>query len=156
MAASSGVIERFYEAFARRDAFAMGACYDPDVLFSDPVFGELRGARARSMWEMLCELGKDLRIEASGIEADGTHGRAHWEAWYTFSATGRKVHNVIDAKFQLQDGLIVRHEDVFDLKRWARQALGGAPALLAGTGFMRNKLRETALKGLDAYIARKA
>jgi hypothetical protein len=25
-------------------------------------------------------------------------GMASWEAWYTFSATGRRVHNKIDAR----------------------------------------------------------
>ena len=41
-------------------------------------------------------------------------GSAHWEADYTFSATKRKVHNVVDARFELRDGLIVKHTDVFD------------------------------------------
>ena len=39
-------------------------------------------------------------------------GRAHWEADYTFSSTGRKVHNVIDATFEFEGGLIRAHRDM--------------------------------------------
>ena len=89
------VIRRFYAAFQRRDHAAMAACYAPDATFSDPVFPALRGPAVGAMWRMLCERGTDLRIEASGIEADSARGSARWEAWYTFSATGRPVHNII-------------------------------------------------------------
>ena len=90
----------FYEAFAARDGDAMAAAYAPDAEFSDPVFTDLRGAEVGAMWKMLCSRAADLRIEASGIDASEAGGRAHWEAWYTFTKTGRKVHNVIDAEFE--------------------------------------------------------
>lgn len=147
------VIERFYDAFSRRDAAAMIACYHPEVTFSDPVFPELRGDQARAMWDMLCTRGKDLRVEASGIAGDDEQGRAHWEAWYTFSLTGRKVHNVIEATFAFRDGLIYQHTDSFDLKRWARQALGPIPGALAGLPVIQRKIRGTAADGLNKHIS---
>ena len=67
---------------------------------------------------------------ASEIEADATSGRAHWDATYTYSATGRRVVNKIDATFAFRDGRITRHHDRFDLHRWARQALGLDGSLL--------------------------
>src|SRR4029079_13875976 len=100
MSPTAETIRTFYEAFQRRDAAAMGRCYTPDVVFSDPVFTHLVGDRARGMWAMLCERGKDLRVEFSDVAADAERGRAHWEAWYTFSASGRLVHNVIAARFR--------------------------------------------------------
>lgn len=147
------VIERFYEAFARRDAAAMNACYHQDVVFSDPVFQGLQGDRARAMWEMLCARAKDLRVEYRDIRVDGDTGRAHWEAWYSFAATGRPVHNVIDATFAFRDGLIVRHTDAFDLKAWAKQALKPPIGLLGGTGFVQSKIRAMADAGLRQYMA---
>ena len=45
--ANNAVITEFYQAFNRLDAEAMSACYTEDVLFSDPVFGELRGRQDR-------------------------------------------------------------------------------------------------------------
>lgn len=150
------LLERFYTAFQKRDAEAMVACYHPDVDFSDPVFPALHGDRARAMWQMLCERGKDLTLEFSGISADDTTGRAHWEARYSFGATGNKVHNVIDAEFTFVDGLIRTHQDTFDLWRWAGQALGLPGKLLGWTPIIQNKVRGQADKGLSIFISKRA
>lgn len=150
---NAALIERFYAAFAARDAAGMKACYHPEIVFSDPAFGELRGAQAGAMWTMLLERGKDLQVTASGIHADDERGRAHWDARYTFSQTGRSVLNRIDAEFAFRDGLIVRHTDTFDFWTWSRQALGPAGLLLGWTPLLRNKVRATARAGLEKYMA---
>ena len=92
-AANAALIERFYEAFARRDHEAMASCYAPDARFSDPVFQDLNGDEVRAMWRMLCERAIDLELSHSGVRAEGDRGSAHWDADYTFTATGRRVHN---------------------------------------------------------------
>jgi ketosteroid isomerase-like protein len=126
---NADVIARFHQAFQARDAAMMGACYTPDATFRDPVF-DLAGWQVPAMWKMLCERGTDLRLEFRDVRATERDGGAHWEAWYTFSATGRQVHNVIDASFQFAGGRIVRHEDRFDFHRWAGQALGPGGRML--------------------------
>lgn len=146
------LVHRFYSAFARRDAAEMVSCYDPAVHFSDPVFPDLKGAQAGAMWRMLCERGKDLRIEFRGIEADDRSGQAHWEAWYTFSATGRKVHNIIEARFEFREGKIIRHRDSFSFWRWARQALGPMGLLLGWSGMVKSRVRFQAAKGLEVFV----
>ena len=78
--ANLALIERFYRAFDERDGEAMAACYAPDVRFSDPVFPDLRGARAGAMWRMLTGSSKDLRVELLEHEADEARGSAHWRA----------------------------------------------------------------------------
>ncbi|MDX2012255.1 MAG: nuclear transport factor 2 family protein [Myxococcaceae bacterium] len=145
------LIRRFYDAFGRRDAEGMAACYADGIQFSDPAFPDLRGKDAGDMWRMLCEAGKDLRIEASEIDADDTTGRARWVAHYTFSATGRKVVNDIRASFRFQNGRIVEHRDVFDFGRWARQALGLPGLLLGWTGWMQKQVQARAAKGLASF-----
>jgi ketosteroid isomerase-like protein len=147
------LIGRFYRAFAARDPDGMGACYAPGVRFSDPAFPDLRGDEARAMWRMLCTRGKDLRVEHTDVVADDSQGTAHWQAWYTFSQTGRAVHNVIAARFRFEDGLIVEHIDDFDFHRWARHALGPAGLFLGWTGFLRRKVQHEAAKGLAAFRA---
>jgi ketosteroid isomerase-like protein len=142
----------FYSAFQRRDGDAMAACYHPDAEFSDAVFVGLRHGGVTSMWRMLCERGKDLRLEFRDIQADERTGRAHWEAYYTFSATGRKVHNIIDAEFEFRDGKILRHRDRFDFHRWSRQALGTSGLLLGWTPLLRNKVRSTARGSLEKFM----
>ncbi len=138
------VIEKFYEAFKARDAAAMNACYHPQVVFTDPAFGSLEGDDARAMWTMLCERGKDLAVEYRDVTADDTSGSAHWEARYTFSATGRAVHNIVDARFGFADGLIRTHVDDFDFGRWAGQALGLPGKLLGRTSFFRGMFQKKA------------
>lgn len=152
---NAALIDRFYTAFAARDADAMVACYAPDVHFSDPVFPDLHGERAGAMWKMLAGRAKDLKVVHSGVSADDDTGRAHWEADYTFSASGKLVHNVIDARFEFRDGKIVRHVDNFDLARWAGMALGLPGKLFGGFGFMQNGIRKKAAAGLDAYLAKR-
>lgn len=152
---STNVITSFYEAFSRRDAEAMVACYADDVRFSDPVFPELRGEQAKNMWRMLCELGKDLRVEFRDVTADGDEGTAHWEAYYTFSATGRKVHNIIDARFVLKGGKIVEHVDSFDLWRWSGLALGIPGKLLGWSSLLQGTIRKNAGKSLAKWSATK-
>lgn len=107
------------------------------------------------MWRMLCDRGKDLKIEWSGLETTEDTGRAHWEARYTFSATGRKVHNRIDASFEFEDGLIRTHRDRFDLWAWAGQALGLKGKLLGWTPMVRKAIQTQAGKALATYRSRK-
>jgi ketosteroid isomerase-like protein len=146
------LINRFYEAFSRRDVQAMIACYHPEIAFSDPVFPELHGDHARAMWQMLCERGKDLRIEFNQVDADERQGRAHWEAWYTFTATGRRVHNRIDARFDFRDGRISRHSDSFSFWRWASQALGPIGIVSGWAPMVQNKVRRQAAANLERYM----
>lgn len=148
------LIQRFYQAFAQRDAAAMRAAYHPDARFDDPAFVGLEGAEIGDMWEMLVTRGKDLKVTFSDVEAGDRTGSAHWEAWYTFSATGRKVHNVIDASFEFKDGKIFRHRDRFGFWRWSRQALGLPGLLLGWTPLLAGKVQKTARKSLDSWRAR--
>ena len=148
----AALLHTFYEAFAARDGAAMGACYAPDAAFSDPVFPDLRGDEIGAMWSMLCRAGKDLEVRVSGITADDTGGRAHWEADYTF-ATGRKVHNVVEATFTFRDGKIATHVDDFDFRRWSRQAFGPLDLLLGWTPLLRALVRNRAAAGLTRYRA---
>ncbi len=152
-AANSALIKRFYSAFGRRDVDAMLSCYHPQVVFSDPVFGTLAAEETRAMWRMLNARARDLRVQFRDVEAGERRGRAHWEAWYTFAATGRAVHNRIDAEFQFADALIVRHVDRFSIWRWAAMALGAKGAMLGWVPSVRGAIRAQAAKGLAAYRA---
>src|SRR5436190_8263001 len=156
--ANEALIARFYAAFAALDAAAMAECYAPSASFEDPVFTLSGRDEVGSMWAMLCAATRDRgredwRLEASGIQADESRGRAHWEAHYRFSATGRLVHNRIDAEFRFRDGLIVEHRDRFDFWAWSRQALGAPGLLLGWTPMLRNKVRAQAAAKLVLFRA---
>ena len=147
------LLDGFYAAFERRDGAAMAACYAPDARFTDPVF-TVRGEQVGAMWSMLCERGRDLQLEWRDIRADDATGSAHWEPRYTFSATGRPVHNVIDSAFTFKAGLIASHVDTFDLWRWSRMALGARGVLLGWSPWVRKAIQAQARGGLDAWMQR--
>lgn len=148
------LIQNFYTSLQSLDAQGMCACYHPDVIFTDPAFGRLEGVRACAMWEMLCELAPDLNITFDNIQADDRAGSAHWEAWYSFGKERRKVHNIIEASFVFQDGLVIEHTDRFDLWRWSRMALGPMGVLLGWAPFVQGGIRKNALAGLAKYLAK--
>lgn len=147
------LIDAFYRAFASKDGEAMAACYHPEARFSDPVFVDLDATEAGGMWRMFCERGGDLRVEHDGVWTDGDRGGARWQAWYTFSATGRPVHNEIDATFRFADGKFIAHHDEFSFWRWSKQALGAPGLLLGWTPFVRSKVQKLARRGLNAFLA---
>ena len=145
------LIEKFYSSFAARHYAGMLECYHPNIEFAYAVF-TLTRKQVGGMWHMLCESGKDLEVVYSGIQADETSGQAHWEARYTFSATGRRVHNIIEARFQFQDGRIVDHRDRFSFWRWASMALGPTGLVLGWTPVVRHRVRAAARERLEKFI----
>ena len=152
----AALIERFYTAFQAQDAESMAACYHPQVAFDDPVFQGLRGEQAGNMWRMLCGRATDLRVTYRDVVADDASGSAHWEATYTFGTTGNVVHNVIDAAFTFEDGLIRTHRDTFDLWRWAGMALGLRGRLLGWAPPVQGAVRKTAMAQLARFEEKRA
>ena len=148
------LINRFYSAFHACDHQTMNALYHPEVHFEDPAFGRLNAREVKYMWQMLCEnqQGKDFKVQVSDIQVNGSQVSAQWQAWYAFSKTGRNVHNIIQARFEFQDGLIINHVDQFDLHRWAKQAMGFSGWLLGGTGFFRKKMQQQTRTMLNRYM----
>lgn len=147
------LIERLYEALQRRDHATMAACYHDDAQFSDPVFTDLSGREIAAMWHMLCEQGKDLEVTFSDIHLEAGSGSARWEAKYTFSPSGRQIHNRIRSTFAVVDGRIASQEDEFDLWKWTRQAVGFSGLVAGWTASAKQKVRDQAAKSLSRFIA---
>jgi ketosteroid isomerase-like protein len=154
--ANQQLLTSFYDAFRNGDGNAMAACYHPEATFSDPVFPGLDSGEVQAMWRMFCDGAAKPRIEFEGVEADDERGRARWDAHYLFGATGRKVHNRIDASFRFRDGLILEHTDSFSLWRWTRMALGTSGLLVGWTPAVRKKVRTMARRRLDEFIDKQA
>ncbi len=146
------MIRDFYTAFQAREAQFMQQCYHSEASFYDPVFQSLKSNEVKAMWEMLIKSATDLTIAVSEIKATEHQVTCRWDAYYTFSKTGRKVHNIIQASFQFKDGKIVHHHDSFNFWRWSRQALGLIGLLLGWSSFVQNKVRTQAKKGLQKFM----
>jgi hypothetical protein len=146
------LIRNFYSSFQSLNADGMVKCYHPQAVFSDPVFGQLDRQQATAMWRMLCSRARDFTLTYNSIQANEETGSAHWEAKYTFSKTGRSVHNVIDAEFEFRDGFIIKHIDSFDVWKWSRMALGPVGVLLGWTPVLQAAIRKNARRSLEEFI----
>jgi len=144
------LIVYLYNAFKQKDYATMAKCYHSDAYFRDEAF-ELSGKEIGAMWHMLCQRGKDMTLEFSVSEQAGNI-TAHWEPKYSFSQTGRFVHNIIDAEFEFKDGLVIKHIDRFNFWNWSRQALGAPGLLLGWTPLLRNKVAKMAMTNLVKFM----
>ncbi len=150
------LVQRFYSAFQKLDYVTMQDCYDDEVIFLDPAFGDLRGVEAKAMWEMLARNAKDFSLVFSDIKAeDEEYVTCKWIANYTFSATGRKVVNRIQAYIRVQNGKITEHTDHFNFWKWARQATGISGWLLGWSTFFQSQVRKQALEKLKKFMDKK-
>ena len=147
------LIENFYTSFQKLDAEGMKKSYHENIKFSDPVFSNLSGIKATSMWEMLCSEAKEFKLTFKDVTATDTEGTAYWEANYKFSITGKYVTNKINAKFKFEDGKIIDHKDDFDFSLWVKQAFGLFGKLF--NGFLQKKVKAGAMKNLEKYILKK-
>ncbi len=146
------LINHFYTCFKKGDAEGMISCYDSAIVFTDPVFGELRGEDAKNMWRMLLSISKSqLKISFDQIEADNKSGYANWTADYIFTKTGRRVINKIAAHFEFQNGKIIRHTDQFNIWKWSQQTLGITGKLFGWTPFLKAGIRKMAKRQLEKY-----
>ena len=152
MNANEQLIHHFYTCFKNKDFKGMQDCYANDATFSDAVFKNLNTNQVRAMWQMLITKGKDMHLEFNikGSTADSV--AAHWDASYTFSTTGRKVINKIDATFQIKNGKIVKHIDNFNFYTWSKQALGLTGLLLGWTSFLNKKISAKAMENLVHFM----
>lgn len=130
----------------------MQQCYHPQARFSDPVFLKLKDQEAGWMWEMLLKSSQDLKVTYDNVQANDRRGSCDWEAFYTFTSTGRPVHNRIQANFVFKDELIFRHDDTFSFYDWASQALGWTGRLLGWSRFVEQKVQSKAKRGLQKFI----
>jgi ketosteroid isomerase-like protein len=153
MNANEQLISKFYTAFNNNDVTQMATCYHKNIVFQDPAFGVLKEKEPILMWKMLLERSNgNIKIDFHDVKADENSGSVTWIATYIFSQTGRTVINKINAIFEFQDGLIIKHTDNFDVWKWSKQALGFKGLLLGWTNFMRTKIQETAKKSLTIYV----
>jgi hypothetical protein len=145
-------IEKLYSGFADKNFAQMAECYHDNATFKDEAFDLKNGKEISAMWRMLISRGKDLSITFNNIKADEKRGSANWEAFYTFSKTGRKVHNIIEANFEFENGKIIKHIDKFDFWKWSKESLGIVGSLLGWSGFLRSKVSKTAMQSLADFI----
>lgn len=147
------LITRFYYSFANGKIKNMQDCYADNIVFKDPVFGELKGSRAKKMWEMLLSRNKNITVFVDDIFVGEDTGSAKWKAIYHFGKKKRKVINKVTASFVLKNNKIIAHTDDFHFYHWAKQALGLKGFLFGWTKWFQKKVRKEVNLLLDNYIS---
>ena len=153
-------IQSFFQCLAGGDYRGMQKYLHPEVEFTDIGF-VLQGKQVGAMWHMLCD--KGLRIMYRNATANDDVGSVNWQCNYEFkkdeSSAPRPIHNIIEARFRFENGLIREHHDTCDFDKWADQALGIGSHVLVLFGtlvghreLLHEKVRESAKKKIDAFV----
>jgi steroid delta-isomerase-like uncharacterized protein len=91
------LVERFAEAFNRRDVEGLLACFSEDATYDDLFYGPHSGHTAlRGMFERMFREGRDYRWQMDSVVMDACRAAAEWTFSYTVTAAvprseGRRV-----------------------------------------------------------------
>jgi steroid delta-isomerase-like uncharacterized protein len=130
------LVERFAEAFNRRDVDGLLACFTGDATYRDLFYGPHAGQAAlRGMFERMFREGRDYRWQMDAIVMDAHRAAAEWTFGYTATAAvprseGRRVRMAGMSIFDLEDGKIRAYREYSDAGTALLQ-LGFAPESLA-------------------------
>jgi steroid delta-isomerase-like uncharacterized protein len=81
------LVERFAEAFNRRDVDGLLACFTEDATYRDLFYGPHAGQAAlRGMFERMFREGRDYRWQMDRIVMDARRAAAEWTFSYTATA----------------------------------------------------------------------
>lgn len=144
------ILNQFYNAFSHGDYKRMNSFYHPEATFEDPAFGKLSSTEAKAMWKMLLSTKEESKFKVEFTIID--ESEATWKASYLFGKSKNQVINNVTSTFEFKDGLIIKHEDDFNLWKWTKQALGISGMLLGWSNFMKNKIQQTTKKRLTEFI----
>ena len=130
------LVERFAEAFNRRDVDGLLACFTEDATYRDLFYGPHAGQAAlRGMFERMFREGRDYRWQMDAIVMDAGRAAAEWTFGYTATAAvprseGRRVRMAGMSIFDLEGGRIRDYREYSDTGTALLQ-LGFSPESLA-------------------------
>ncbi|ARU92149.1 hypothetical protein SCLARK_001685 [Spiroplasma clarkii] len=145
------VVVKFFTALSKGDWKLMNNLYSKDVAFSDTVFGELNYSQITNLWEMLLTENPDLSANFKIVE-DGEVVKVQWVMVSKFGQKHRKVILNILSTLEVSKGKIIKHNDHFDFKKWAKQALGIIGWMLGSKQSFKNRIKEEAFIKLNSFI----
>jgi steroid delta-isomerase-like uncharacterized protein len=104
------LVERFAEAFNRRDVDGLLDCFTVDATYRDLFYGPHAGQAAlRSMFERMFREGRDYRWSMDAIVMDDRRAAAEWTFDYTATAAvprseGRRIRFAGMSLFEIEGG----------------------------------------------------
>ena len=130
------LVERFAEAFNRRDVDGLLACFTAEATYRDLFYGPHAGPAAlRGMFERMFREGRDYRWSMDTIVMDDRRAAAEWTFSYTATAAvprseGRSVRFSGMSIFELEGGRVRAYREYANTGAALLQ-LGFAPESIA-------------------------
>lgn len=150
-------VYHFYKSLNEGNVDAMLSCYHPEIVFEDPIFGELHGERAMHMWRMLLKRpNSKLRIKVENVHQIRGMVMCLWTAKYEYGKNKRKVYNVVESQFMFKGSKVFEHRDSFHTYMWIKQALGMMGFLFGWSNWYQDLIKKQANRHLDSYIKKQA
>ncbi len=140
-------VNTFFRAYAKADPVLIGQCLHQQISFSDPLFPDLRGARALLRWHWLLRQTQDLSVQHQVIFADDR--KAQLKVNVSYSWHGRQVNLPVLTTLTIWDDLIVRHVDEYSYYEYAKQAQGLAGRVLGALPMAQSAVQRRALQAVD-------
>jgi steroid delta-isomerase-like uncharacterized protein len=114
------LVERFAEAFNRRDVEGLLSLFTEDATYGDLFYGPHAGhAALRGMFERMFREGRDYHWQMTSAVTDGRRAAAEWTFSYTATAAvprseGRSVRFAGMSMFDLEGGRIRAYREHAD------------------------------------------
>jgi len=130
------LVQRFAEAFNRRDVDGLLACFTADATYRDLFYGPHAGQAAlRGMFERMFREGRDYRWSMDAIVMDDRRAAAEWTFGYTATSAvprseGRRVRFSGMSIFEVEGGRIRAYREYANTGAALLQ-LGFAPESIA-------------------------
>jgi len=147
------LVQRFAEAFNRRDVDGLLACFTADATYRDLFYGPHAGQAAlRGMFERMFHEGRDYRWSMDAIVVDDRRAAAEWTFGYTATAAvprseGRRVRFSGMSIFELSGGELEGGELAGGRIRAYREYANTGAALLQ-LGFAPESIAKVLSRGL--------
>lgn len=153
MLSNKNLVETFFQSMGRGDFRTLNACYSHDIIYSDPIFGLLKGDDVRMMWQMLLEGAKDISVKILEIEdVDEEYITCRYSISYFFEPTGRTISNLPKAFMRIKDEKIIEHSDGYRLSTFIANAYGLKGQVLGWSGFMKKSVQRRYSNLLTQFI----
>jgi steroid delta-isomerase-like uncharacterized protein len=129
------IVQRFADAFNRRDVSGLLDCFTEDATYHDVFYGPHAGPALRGMFERMFHEGRDYHWSMDTVVEDGPRAAAEWTFRYVVGpaiprSEGRPVRMQGMSLFELDGGRIRRYREYTDVGVALLQ-LGFAPEALA-------------------------
>lgn len=153
MDANKELIEKFYQAFQKRDFDTMRNCYAEGIVYFDPLYSILSDEAVMMMWKQRYAGAESIQINFGDINTeDGEYYTSLYTVTYIFTQTGKPVNLSVKAYMRIIGDKITEHSDAFSVHKWAGMAYGLPGRLFGWNRLYQHTLKKNARKNLLEFI----